>query len=625
MESSIRIRKAVAAESITGRIDQIVSLIGEIGKDSAKQSEGALPEIAVMSDFHGQADTMFRYLSDRFSVDTGRRVLLDAMKFPKVSVKQQLEAQGVQVTDLKTTTFILGDFLDRGKFGLRCLLAGKELVDLGLAVAVTGNHDYMFFGNVMGLHLPIYQGYDYKDHLSSRTLVEQHWDDPEIAEDRHYWWNHKQVEYYEDIVKLNDAVLLVDGKEFPVKVIREELRLLFFKIEDYLSDEEDLHLRQLAGIAYTGKDYPRGFNALGEMSSAWWRKKVEWLRKRVMAARDAEIDYDIARWEPILKYVGAAHELVFDHVQKNMKQGKWWYKFFDDLDEWNMCSVEWAMSDWLFHWGKEIIAELNEVEGTDTWTMYNFMRNPTIKMLAEYWRARFSVFQQDAYGNVYTHGWLPVSDNGRVTFIYKGVKYSGKAVWDGLRELQRTVRDLGSSQRAIMEALTIVNTWYAEDTTRIKPEHLKRVVNFIGLESVYRRLGIRAWFTGHNPLNTLQPFDIPFMSYQNGYVCVQVDKGMSHKKYNDLGGYALVGSHGVTLRGFEDETMKEIVDNPATVKLQVDRDKGVSVSLRWENRPLDREHFLAMAKDQLIEELGDLKRQLNEQYIMSETVRHRAM
>jgi hypothetical protein len=40
MELPSRIRKAVAAESITGRIDQIVSLLGEIAKDTTDIGQG---------------------------------------------------------------------------------------------------------------------------------------------------------------------------------------------------------------------------------------------------------------------------------------------------------------------------------------------------------------------------------------------------------------------------------------------------------------------------------------------------------------------------------------------------------------------------------------------------------
>ncbi|MCR4287913.1 MAG: hypothetical protein NUW09_07865, partial [Deltaproteobacteria bacterium] len=202
----------------------------------------------------------------------------------------------------------------------------------------------------------------------------------------------------------------------------------------------------------------------------------------------------------------------------------------------------------------------------------------------------------------YSHGWLPVDEEtGRIGFVYQGTLYEGLTLWEGLDRIQDDIRNTDKPLSELHEALELVNSWYADKTTTLKPEHLKTYVQEIGLEKIYSQIGIRIWMTGHNPLNKLHSKGLSFKVVQGDRAHFSVDKGMSWRKYNDFGGYVVVNADGIKLRGFCDTAFEAVVDNPPTVKLK--EENGLfAIEKSWDNEPLAREDFLRIVRAQLQEE-----------------------
>ncbi len=226
--------------------------------------------------------------------------------------------------------------------------------------------------------------------------------------------------------------------------------------------------------------------------------------------------------------------------------------------------------------------------------------------MAQFFRRNFTLFIEDVYGNHYTHGWLPVNEEtGEVSFDYKGVTYTGENVWKGLLIIQNEVRDMTTPISALQEAFSLVNAFYADKTTKIKPSDIRNYVTKLGLKKIYTGLGIRTWFTGHNPLNKLVLGGVDSMLQEEGYVHVSVDKGLSWEKYNDLGAYSHISAEGIHSRGYTATDFKKIADDPDTF---VFRKKGDTryVERSWPNKPLERDAFLDLMETQLKEERARL-------------------
>ena len=172
----------VGSEAV--RISEINGLLNEIEKEKKTPGAGDLPEIVVISDYHGEVGLFLKYIADAISQRIGKSTQL----VPDVSVKKQLEKQGVDLNNLKFKFYLLGDFLDRGPYGVKAFRVAEELINLGLAEYVTGNHDLWAFLNLMGYHLPVYEGYNFYGNVAAADLVKSHWNDSDIAENRIGWW-----------------------------------------------------------------------------------------------------------------------------------------------------------------------------------------------------------------------------------------------------------------------------------------------------------------------------------------------------------------------------------------------------------------------------------------------------
>ncbi|MBF0330393.1 MAG: hypothetical protein HQL17_00520 [Candidatus Omnitrophica bacterium] len=588
------------------RITQIDALLSRIGQERQQKGSGDLPRLMVMSDFHGEVRLFLKYIADAISAELHQTVVLDDKTFPAKSIAAQLEAQGVtlgQLKSMKTKFMLLGDFLDRGAFGIKAFWIARELIGLGLAQYVTGNHDLWAFLNLMGFHLPTYEGYEFYGETEAvkevKWLVKSHWNDADISKDRLAWWTAKLAEYNAHQVSLQG--LIFDHK---AKDVSKEMKDIYIRNKDNFTSEERLLVEDLVGYL-AGGDVYTGFRGVGMMSLKWWESRLARVRAIASNARAREGAVAISIWDDLEQYTAEATRAVEERYNAAMARGEWWWQVFDAINDQNYTSVEWWGKDWSSHdgWGTSVIKELNTIDGTDRWNQANYVANDHLKELARFYRENFTLFLKDEYGNYYTHGWLPVDEKtGEVSFEYKGVTYKGQDVWKGFEIIQHEVRDINTPLPALHEALALVNSFYADKTTRIKPADISKYVTKVGLEKIYRGLGVRTWFSGHNPYNKLIDKGIDFLIKQGDFVHVSTDKGLSWQKYNDLGGYVNISDAGIHLRGFSGPDFREIVDNPVTMTLKKSEDGTYVVEKSFLNKPLAREPFLNLMELQLKEE-----------------------
>jgi hypothetical protein len=193
-----------------------------------------------------------------------------------------------------------------------------------------------------------------------------------------------------------------------------------------------------------------------------------------------ETRHQIAIWEELKEYTDEALRMVQEKSIAAKQQGKWWHQVFNDINHQAYMSPEWYAIQWLFYkgWGTSVIAELNELESDKqrAWDAANFMDNQYIKDFAAFSRKNFTLYCRDQYGNYYTHGWFPIDmDTGKMGFTYKGVRYEGKEIWTGLDVVQNDVRDEGNSLASLQEAFSLVMSWYADKTVKIKPPAYSRI------------------------------------------------------------------------------------------------------------------------------------------------------
>lgn len=600
------------SDNISSRRTEIETLLKEIESEIQVPGTGHLPELAVISDYHGEINLFLKYAADAISQKTDRKIELDHKAFPQKTLKDQLDAQGVDISKIDMEFLLLGDFLDRGAFGIKCFRLAEEMLNLGIARYVTGNHDLWAFLNVMGFHLPIYKGYNFYGHKKSENLVEEHWDDPEIAENRIVWWTDKLAEYNAAQKELQkDLLLNYGGEKRKTNDIREEFKEIYLEMEDSLSEAEKKLWQDLVGYYFGETDVYTGFRAVGMMSSRWWKDKADKIDKIIESDLENAAPTLVLAWSKLRSYAGQADIVVGARLNDALSQGEWWWQVFNDINHQNYTSVEWWGKDWSSHsgWGTSVIDELNLSEDNKVWNQANYVENSNLKDLALFYRKNFILYQKDAYGNVYTHGWLPIFDikTGQISFTYKGITYEDRDIWGGLEAIQNDVRDLNKPLSELHEALALVNSWYADNTTKIKPKEIKAYIYDVGLEKIYSRLGIRCWFTCHNPLNKLAPKGINFKTQQGLFLHFSVDKGMSYKKFKDLGAYTSISSEGIFLRGFSSSSFQKIIDNPPTVTLDKDEEFGYIARKIFPNEPLDRENFLVAMREQLREELSRIK------------------
>jgi hypothetical protein len=191
----------------------------------------------------------------------------------------------------------------------------------------------------------------------------------------------------------------------------------------------------------------------------------------------------------------------------------------------------------------------------------------------------FCLYKKDRYGNCYTHGFLPVDEEGDVSigrinkngelelvdeqgkrikgFYYKGKQYAGRDIFKGFDLI---VQDINSfkfgetSLSEISEGLALINSLYMDLSTKIKPKDLVQYRNKIGFNVIFDKLGINRLITGHNPMSKLEKSGIQMVEsdLEGNPRLFNIDYEMSpgYVKPVGKGGTLIITNEGVTLREF---------------------------------------------------------------------------
>src|SRR3989338_2273484 len=310
----------------------------------------------------------------------------------------------------------------------------------------------------------------------------------------------------------------------------------------------------------------------------------------------------MALTEQLSREVGA-------RLEQTMSEGKWWYRIFESINTHAYRSGDWGEKAGWSHkgWGDSVISEINEMIDAglireEKLTQKNYIQSRTLQALARFYRGNFNLYAFTPYGDLFSHGGFPVSSDGTVNIFYKGVTYNGKDIFNGLSAVSNDVKNTGKSLQEIWEALRLVNTWYADMTTELKPTYIKRNIDQIGISKINKGMGVRHHITGHNPIALGKLAGRPFMAGDSGYTNAFSDFGMS-EKYGGQGGRVSMGVGGIKLRGFESETSDALVENPRTHVW--DKETG-QIKKTIENPGLEGRPFLIGARDHLGEGLARL-------------------
>ena len=580
---------------------------------------------------------------------------------PDKTLDEQLVPLGVSLEGLKGKIFFhnLGDFKDRGPYGIKILNRSRELIDAGLSDFIVGNHDLWTMMNLLGLHIPWYRGfqfYGYKDsydaeHGNIADVVARYHDSNPGTLDR-TWWAEKLAEYeaYQAVQQKDlwsgSADKLINGDYDKVKKKYVKGTGIYSQVAPTLSAEHKKLWEKLKGFYLV--DIQTGTRAVGQSSIKWWEELLADFHKAYaevrMADRGQRRPAHVA-WEQAINLM---ENEIIPTLRTDLEQhlapteqypnGQWWWRAFEAINYRNYTSPEWWAKDWVFHegWGPTVLKELNEIKvaktgaGAEKVTPSNYLDDPVIQAAANFYKSHFTLFGRDDHQNTYMHAFLPVDmegDGGKrvageFTFgvdeegrprTYKGVEYRGNgsdqfpSVWEGLERIQHDIRN-GRSLAEINEALDLVNSWYADNTTKIKPPNVVAAINKFGADELARLNGFNRLYTGHIPFHEFSKIDPemlgPVNGFQTGGRIIFTDQGMG-VRFGSRGGYVVSSvKRGLFLQGREMEGDQAIVRNPRTMK-PIETAAGPSEQVLFENPGIDKITYLNTV-------ISDVERRIDE-------------
>ena len=562
------------------RAAQIEALLQEINKELALPGTGILPKIVVISDYHGGLDRFLALLSDALAELVGFQGKLVA----GVSIEKQLQDQGLSLKTIKGSILLNGDLLDRGKSGLACFNVARELLQTApdRVFYVSGNHDLWAFLNLAGLHLPWYKGYNFYGNERAELLIKTHrsesqyFDTPQALN----WWTERLAEYNADQEKFQKEAL--DGNAAKIRTSYIEQYKKYSDAKKWDSAQLDAMENFIGHFARIDVPDPFvGLNGLGKTSVVWWKDLQQQLIKgkeaRSSLGADAE---EISVWSEAIAVTEMIIPQLESRLQTALDQGKWYYSVFEAINNQAYASVEWWAKDWSSHkdWGTSVITELNAmikdannndpmiVKDRDIFnrqevTQANYIRSAKLQDLAAFYKNNFNLGLRTPYGDMLTHGLLPIKGDD-VVITYKDKEYKGKAIFDVLKLLSDEIKE-ATDTGSMREALDLVNSWYADATTIAKPKNVKDLLGKIA--AVVSKLGVRIWAMGHNPVNKVKAPVISTDAKDARFSVVQLDFGMA-PKFGGAGAYAAFGANGIVVKGFEtDKTDEAIKISPDTI------------------------------------------------------------
>lgn len=628
--------------------ERLASLLGfysQVQQEKAAEGSGNLINVIAISDPHADISRFLPLILEPI-----RRALPDVtipedFKYDRMKpFFDQLEQYGVTPEMLEGKVFYhnLGDIPDRGGDALEVGNLSEDLIESGLSDFIIGNHDLWAFLNLYGFHLPWYEGfkfYGYSDPydkadlgLSVDKLVrDAHAKKSEtFGEGAKTWWAKRLAEYiayygklqkdkwntkYEE--RVNGDVDPADAaKRVPGTGLHSLVEALF-KADKALPKDQQKYKKfrelwnQFRGRNISDTEIYTGVRAVGTVSVQWWR---DLLKSFNTLKNDPALNSQPGLREAWDKAIAMINDEILPEVtvllDEKLKEkteedqdGKWWWRVFEAINYKNYTSVEWWARDWSSHkdWGTAVLDNVNRgvADAALKLTQANYLENPELQRLGKFFRKNFNLYIRDKYQNVYLHAFLPVDSNtGEFYFTYRNVEYRGKgnaekgipSVWEGLNKIGEDVRNPGLSPLDLYEALNLVNSWYADNTTIAKATHVISAFKKFGVKGLGEINGYSRLFNGHIPAADYlkqavdgQPSFITGFNTDSAFF--NTDQGAA-AKFGGRGGFGVIGAAGIFLVGYTHKGSKQITDNPRTLS-----DDGTKTL--FENKGVPRDEFLA--------------------------------
>ena len=527
------------------------------------------PTYLYISDPHGASKEFDALL--RHGLNLQNEAVLTA-----ASIAEACDKEGIN------TVYLLGDLLDRGPNPVATFHTTQALMASGKGRYITGNHDFWAMMNMLGVHIPndgqgkTHWAEIFAAHIE-RTKKQQNVLYNEI-------YNRRLVDFEEnygtELRKLDDKTgQMKDGAGVDLLNYPEK-----FKAQKNTAINEDDELRhfwaEMLGrnveiLVYTG------LRDVESMSLGWFEAKLK--DAQALAARypqDALLQEMPEQLSEIVESYRKSLEAQIEEYGED-------YRAVDQMMADHYSTPEWWSYDWARHkgWGSAdgggLLNILNDQlpEGAQKLDYSNYYENKTIQEFAEFYKKTFNLYERDAYGNAVLHSMLPVDnrgivsigrvdkDTGRIVtlddngeriegFYYKGVHYKGQDIFQGFDAIARDIRDFDEKTQSssdIREALTLVNSIYADESTIIKPKMIAQ--NLIaagrlaagsaeltadentgellakGLGSVLDKLEIPIIICGHNTIDKLEANGMGVINRDENQAVrfISIDGGMSPK------------------------------------------------------------------------------------------------
>lgn len=353
-----------------------------------------------------------------------------------------------------------------------------------------------------------------------------------------------------------------------------------------------------------------GLRAVDQMSINWWTDKKKELQG--LRAEYGKTDAEKEAFDEMEKLIDEIVQEQTDKMDKEVAAGNWMWRVIDAIMYRNYESVEWWALDWAYHnsWGggkDGLIAQRNqEIEeqfradnnigpadvlneeqkkSLDSMkrTSADYLSDSRIQSIGRFFQNNFFLYRIDEYGTYMMHSLLPVDQDGDIAigkvvngkiekydekgkrikgFYYKGKHYYKRSFFKGLDKIVNDIRNFDfqtGDPSEIIEALVIINSWYADLTTEIKPTDIKKVHQRIGFGNILSKMGsgIMRLTVGHNPVSKsksqgLHP--VEFAGMDDARIILCIDDEFS-KRYAPPRGKGTVhiykGDIGIISAGFE--------------------------------------------------------------------------
>ena len=371
-----------------------------------------------------------------------------------------------RIKTIKKNVYILGDMLDRGDKQFETFELLNQISKTGKLRYIMGNHDIYAFMNLLGLHLPFYEGYkgiyeDYtvevydkgtKKNIKVLNLLKamrtygaednrEPKDDEEVMERKIRRENAKSKKFWAE--KLYDYMKNADAvqKEWKENKKEQKLQKLFHdtfgfelkeKGNDVLNNPEDIFKQDEELLSFHKKFFGRnvgvvvytGIRAVNKMSINWWKDRKNELTSLMHRYPKYE-NY----WNSLQNEIDSIITEQQDILNKKYSNGDWGWLVIDSIMYRNYESTEWNALDWVFHnnWGggsNGFLEQLNrKIERRNKKmsdqmplvTPATYFDNEYIKELLKFYHRNFYLYRIDHFGNCYMHSLLPVDDNGEVS------------------------------------------------------------------------------------------------------------------------------------------------------------------------------------------------------------------